>query len=65
MVLQKIASVTADAPNNLIITWQTGKQTKVDISEYLDSPGYERLKDTIFFASVVVEEWGHGVEQMG
>ena len=62
MILQKIASVTADAPNNLIITWQTGKRTTVDISEYLDSPCYERLKDTIFFASVVVEEWGHGVE---
>jgi hypothetical protein len=62
MILQKIASVTADAPSSLIITWQTGKRTKVDIFEYLDSPGYERLMDPIFYANVVVEEWGHGVE---
>lgn len=62
MTQQMIDSVRAEAPNFLTIVWRTGKQTKVDISEYLGSPGYERLKDPAFLASVVVEEWGHGVE---
>lgn len=57
-----INSVHAEAPNILALVWRTGKQTKVDVSEYLDSPGYERLKDPAFFAAVAVEEWGHGVE---
>ena len=59
---QQIASVTADAPNFLTIMWRNGKQTSVDISAYLDSPGYGRLHDSTFFASAGVEEWGHGVE---
>jgi hypothetical protein len=62
MTQQMIDSVKAEAPNLLTIVWRTGKQTKVDISEYLGSPGYERLRDPAFFASVVAEEWGHGVE---
>lgn len=62
MTQQMINSVKAEAPNILTIVWRSGKQTKVDVSEYLDSPGYERLKDPAFFAAVVVEEWGHGVE---
>ncbi|RJX34261.1 MAG: DUF2442 domain-containing protein [Desulfurivibrio sp.] len=59
---KSIASVTAEAPNLLVIVWRKGKKTKVDIAEYLDSPGYERLRDPEFFATAVVEEWGHGVE---
>jgi len=59
---QRIDSVRAEEPNLLIIFWRNGKKTKVDISEYLDSPGYERLKDPMFFTGAVVEEWGHGVE---
>jgi hypothetical protein len=62
MAQQRIDSVQAEAPNFLKIVWRTGKQTKVDIAEYLDLPGYERLKDTEFFSSVTIEEWGHGVE---
>lgn len=62
MSQQMIASVKAEAPCLLTVEWRTGKQTRVDICEYLDSPGYERLKDPAFFKSVVVEEWGHGVE---
>jgi uncharacterized protein DUF2442 len=59
---QMIKTVTAEAPSLLTIGWRSGKQTKVDISEYLSSPGYEKLKEPMFFASAVVEEWGHGVE---
>jgi hypothetical protein len=57
-----IDSVTAEAPEFLTITWRSGKQTKVDLSEYLNSPGYEQLKNPTFFTGVAVEEWGHGVE---
>lgn len=59
---QRIASVTVETSNLLTIGWRNGKQTRVDISEYLASPGYERLNDPAFLARVVVEEWGHGVE---
>ena len=62
MSQQMIASVTAEAPNLLTIIWRNGKETKVSISEYLDSPGYEPLNDATLFAGAVVEEWGHGVE---
>ena len=59
---QMIKAVTTEAPSLVTILWRSGKQTRVDISEYLDSPGYEKLKEPKFFASAVVEEWGHGVE---
>lgn len=59
---QILDSVKAEAPALLKIVWHTGKQTKVDLSEYLDSPGYERLKNPTFFSCVAVEERGHGVE---
>jgi hypothetical protein len=59
---QTIKSITAEPPSRLTIVWNSGKQTRVDISEYLDSPGYERLQEAAYFASAVVEEWGHGVE---
>lgn len=59
---QMIKNITAEAPSLLTILWRSGKQTKVDIAEYLNSPGYEKLKAPAFFATAVVEEWGHGVE---
>ena len=59
---QTIKSVTADAPSLLTILWRSGKHVKVDVTEYLDSPGYEKLKEPIFFETAAVEEWGHGIE---
>lgn len=59
---QIIKSVTAEAPSHLTISWRSGKHAKVDVSQYLDSPGYEKLKNPRFFATAVVEEWGHGIE---
>ncbi|MDO9309764.1 MAG: DUF2442 domain-containing protein [Deltaproteobacteria bacterium] len=59
---QTIKAIIAEAPSLLTILWRSGKQTRVDVSEYLNSPGYEKLKESAFFASAVVEEWGHGVE---
>ena len=37
-------------------------QTEVDVTDYLNAPGHERLRNPRFFARVEVEEWGHGVE---
>jgi hypothetical protein len=59
---QTIKSVLAESPSSLTLVWRSGKQTKIDISDYLEVPSYERLKGAEFFATVVVEEWGHGVE---
>jgi hypothetical protein len=59
---QKIKSVTAEAPSQLTILWHSGKHTMVNISEYLDAPGYEKLKEPKFFVTAVIEEWGHGIE---
>lgn len=59
---QTIKSVTAESPSYLTIVWRSGKHTRVDVSEYLESAGYERLKAPAFFVTAAVEEWGHGVE---
>jgi len=59
---QMIKSVTAEEPSPLIVLWRSGKHTRVNIAEYLDSPGYVRLKEPKFFVSATVEEWGHGIE---
>jgi hypothetical protein len=59
---QIIKAVTTEGPATLSLLWQNGKRTRVDISGYLDSPGYEKLKDQKNLAAVAVEEWGHGVE---
>ena len=58
----KITRVEAMPPAGLRVTWGSGKQREVDVGEYLQAPGHERLRDGAFFAAVQVEEWGHGVE---
>jgi Protein of unknown function (DUF2442) len=58
----KITQVETLLSTRLRITWENGKHTEVDAGDYLQAPGYERLRDPAFFASVQVEEWGHGVE---
>jgi hypothetical protein len=62
MTQQMIISVTAEVPSHLTLVWRSAKRTRVDVSDYLNSPGYEQLKDAAFFATAQVEEWGHGVE---
>ena len=62
MYLQRIRSVITEAPSFLTLVWRTGKQTLVNVSDYINSPGYERLQNADIFATAVVEEWGHGVE---
>lgn len=58
----KVTQVEALPPAKLLVTWESGKQSEVDIGEYLQAQGHERLRDPAFFATVQVEEWGHGVE---
>src|SRR5690242_14044971 len=62
MSQQKIASVKAEPPSLLTIVWGNGKETKVDVVEYLSAPGYQKLSNFNFLATVEVEEWGHGIE---
>lgn len=57
-----IKSVATEAPSQVTILWRSGKHTRVDIAEYLGSPGYEKLKEPKFFGAGTVEEWGHGIE---
>jgi predicted nucleotidyltransferase len=57
-----IKSVAAEAPSRVTIVWRSGKHTTVELAEYLDSPGYEKLREPAFFISAAVEEWGHGIE---
>ena len=61
----KITQVEVLLPTRLRVTWANGKQTTVDASDYLQGPGYERLREPAFFASAQVEEWGHGIEWPG
>jgi len=62
MTQQMIKSVTAEAPSQITIHWRSGKHTRIDLSDYLGSPGYEKLKEPTFFETAAVEEWGHGIE---
>lgn len=39
-----------------------GKSIQVDLSDYIDAPGYERLSEPAVFSRARVEEWGHGIE---
>ncbi|HBA88589.1 MAG TPA: hypothetical protein DCZ75_11600 [Geobacter sp.] len=62
MTQQMIRSVAAEAPSRVTLFWRSGKHTRVELAEYLESPGCEKLRDPAFFASVTVEEWGHGIK---
>ncbi len=48
--------------STLEVALSNGKTLNVDISAYLDSPGYRPLSESKVFSRVTVEEWGHGVE---
>ena len=41
----KITRVEAMPPARLRVTWESGKQSEVDVGEYLQAPGHERLRD--------------------
>ena len=65
MALMTVTSVEALPKGRLRVTLSTGRMIEVDVSEYLDSPGYERLRKAASFARADVAEWGHGVSWPG
>ena len=60
-----VKSVDALPEARLRIKLSTGRWIEVDIADYLDAPGYERLANTTFFRKVGIAEWGHGVSWPG
>ena len=65
MALRTVTSVEALPKGRLRVALSTGRMIEVDVSEYLDSPGYERLRKAASFARADVAEWGHGVSWPG
>ena len=57
-----VTQVTAIPPSSLQVVLSNGRTIRLDVAEYLTSPGYELLGDPEVFAGVAIEEWGHGIE---
>jgi hypothetical protein len=57
----RITSVKAVLPASLAVTLADGRELTVNVADYLASPGYEGLAKPEVFATVELEEWGHGV----
>ncbi len=65
MALMTVKSVDPLPKSRLRIALSTARMIEVDVSQYLSSPGYERLRKPAFFAKVDVAEWGHGISWPG
>lgn len=65
MALIKVTEVETLPKAKLRVHLSTGRVIEVDVSEYANAPGYERLQKTTFFARAKVAEWGHGVSWPG
>jgi len=65
MVLMTVSTVEALSKRRLRVTLSTGRTLEVDMTDYLDTPGYERLRKAGSFAKADVAEWGHGVSWPG
>ena len=65
MALMTVSTVEALPKRRLRVTLSTGRTIEVDVTEYLDTPGYARLRNAGTFARVEVAEWGHGVSWPG
>ena len=63
--MMKVTTAETLPDARLRITLASGKKFEVSVAEYLDSPGYESLRDPAAFAHASVEEWGNGVEWAG
>ena len=58
-----VSSVTATRPHHLEVQLSDGESLQVDLSELIGrSPAYAALRDPDVFCSVVVDDWGHGVD---
>ncbi len=60
-----VKSVDALPNARLRLKLSTGSLIEVDIADYLDAPGYERLAKATFFRKVGISEWGHGAAWPG
>jgi len=61
----KVTSVRPLHDTRVQVTFSNAKTADIDISAYLDTPGYEALARPEVFGQVSVEEWGHGIEWPG
>jgi len=60
-----VTAVQPQAPARLQVTLSNHKTFEVDVSSYLDAPGYEALRQADVFVQASPEEWGHGVQWPG
>ena len=65
MALMTVTSVDALPKGRLRVKLSTDRVIEVDVTQYLNAPGYERLRKPGFFARADVAEWGHGVSWPG
>ena len=65
MALMTVKSVDPLPKSRLRVVLSTGRMIEVEVSQYLSTPGYERLRKAAFFARADVAEWGHGVSWPG
>jgi hypothetical protein len=57
----RVVSVVAEPPSTLVVALSNGRTLSVDVSVYRDAAGYQGLSDPSVFASVAVDDWGHGI----
>ena len=58
-----ITAVQVSAPLHLVITWNTGETLDCDLTTTISrNEALAPLADSVVFARVVVEEWGHGLD---
>ena len=65
MALMTVTSVDALPKGRLRVKLSTGRVIEVDVTQYLNAPGYEPLRKPVFFSRAGVAEWGHGVSWPG
>ena len=65
MALVTVTSVEPVPKQRLRVKLSTGRIIEVDVTQYLNASGYERLRKAAFFARAEVAEWGHGVRWPG
>jgi hypothetical protein len=65
MALITVNSVKPLPKARLHVQLSNGRTVEINVTEYLNTPGYERLRKPAFFEKAAVAEWGHGVSWPG
>src|SRR5579872_2171316 len=60
--MRTIEGVKAIGPAQLRLRWSDGAEVELDLSAWLETPGFARLRDHAMFAAVKVGDWGHSLE---